>query len=193
MAQSDIQAQWQWGIDFMKEILFYLIHIMSYLEIWLKHQCIGHLTTPLKSHGANLDTQDREFYLFTMRMECQTIMDQHFKNQAHFRSHGSILFWSPGSVHDFLSRHETAFNSEWLSFLAALVARCVYPPPPPQLLQRLERLCAQFKLVLHITDVNEVRCEGGVVVWEVPLPRANSGVWFGGWKNNASQNYYINV
>ena len=132
MAQSDIQAQWQWGIDFMKEILFYLIHIMLYLEIWLKHQCIGHLTTPLKSHGANLDTQDREFYLFTMRMECQTIMDQHFKNQAHFRSHGSILFWSPGSVHDFLSRHETVFNSEWLSLLAAiaLVARCVISATP---------------------------------------------------------------
>ena len=105
---------------------------MSYLEIWLKHQCIGHLTTPLKSHGANLDTQDREFYLFTMRMECQTIMDQHFKNQAHFRSHGSILFWSPGSVHDFLSRHETVFNSEWLSLLAAiaLVARCVISATP---------------------------------------------------------------
>ena len=105
---------------------------MLYLEIWLKHQCIGHLTTPLKSHGANLDTQDREFYLFTMRMECQTITDQHFKNQAHFRSHGSILFWSPGSVHDFLSRHETVFNSEWLSLLAAiaLVARCVISATP---------------------------------------------------------------
>ena len=101
MAQSDTQAQWQWGIDFMKEILFYLIHIMSYLEIWLKHQCIGHLTTPLKSHGANLYTQDRESSLFTMRIECQTRLEQHSKNQAHFRSQGSILFWSPGSVHDF--------------------------------------------------------------------------------------------
>ena len=40
------------------------------------------------------------------------------------------------------------------------------------MLKRLERLCAQLKLVLDVADVDEVRCEGSVVVWEVPLPRA---------------------
>ena len=39
-----------------------------------------------------------------------------------------------------------------------------------QLLKRLEWLGAQFKLVLHIADVDEVGGKGGVVVGEVPLP-----------------------
>ena len=39
-----------------------------------------------------------------------------------------------------------------------------------QLLQRLEWLCAKFKLVFHIANVDEVGGEGGVVVGEVPFP-----------------------